>query len=316
MSCRTAARIALVACLSLLAWIPAHAQLFRAYLSIEGSDANPCTVAAPCRLLPAALAAVAAGGEVWMLDSANYNTGTVNIDKSVTILAVPGAVGSLVAASANAINVATAGVNVTLRNLVIVPLTGATGTFSGIEMTAGASLVVDRCVIANMSNIGIFVRTPARVRIVDSTVRGNAGTGIWVEALTASSTTLVDIAGVTVDGNFNQGLVASSGNATAAIKITLKDSRVVQTNGSGVVVQSLVGGAVTLSASNNLISNNGSAGLLGFGAGTKVWASGNTVSGNGNGFMSSGALFESANDNAVRNNTNNVTGTITPVGPT
>jgi len=68
----------------------AHAQSFRAYLSVSGSDGNPCTVAAPCRLLPAALNAIAAGGEVWMLDSANYNSGTVAITKSATILAIPG----------------------------------------------------------------------------------------------------------------------------------------------------------------------------------------------------------------------------------
>ena len=38
-----------------LSSIAAHAQLFRAYLSLNGSDANPCTLVAPCRLLPAAL---------------------------------------------------------------------------------------------------------------------------------------------------------------------------------------------------------------------------------------------------------------------
>src|SRR3982751_142302 len=75
----------------------AQAQLFRAYLASTGSDANPCTVAAPCRLLPAALNAVASGGEIWMLASANYNTPFVAIGKSVSILAVPGAVGSFVA---------------------------------------------------------------------------------------------------------------------------------------------------------------------------------------------------------------------------
>lgn len=57
--------------LALLASGAAHAQLFRAYLAIGGSDSNPGTLPAPCRLLPAALNAVADGGEVWMLDSAN-----------------------------------------------------------------------------------------------------------------------------------------------------------------------------------------------------------------------------------------------------
>jgi hypothetical protein len=68
----------------------ADAGLFRAYLSVHGADTNSCTLADPCRLLPAALAAVADGGEVWMLDSGNFNISQVNISKSVTILAVPG----------------------------------------------------------------------------------------------------------------------------------------------------------------------------------------------------------------------------------
>jgi hypothetical protein len=83
-----------------LACASAHAQVFRAYLDASGSDANPCTLAQPCRLLPAALAAVASGGEIWLLGSANYNSGPVAIGKSVTILAVPGAVGSVVALGA------------------------------------------------------------------------------------------------------------------------------------------------------------------------------------------------------------------------
>src|SRR4051794_14557867 len=73
----------------------AHA-IFRAYLSVNGNDMNACTLPAPCRLLPAALAAVDAGGEIWMLDSANFNTSLVSVTKSVTILAIPGQLGSLV----------------------------------------------------------------------------------------------------------------------------------------------------------------------------------------------------------------------------
>src|SRR5258706_4819435 len=82
----------------MLCTAPQAAGLFRAYLASDGNDANPCTLTLPCRLLPAALTAVADGGEVWMLDSANYNAAQVNITKSVSILAVTGAPGSLVAA--------------------------------------------------------------------------------------------------------------------------------------------------------------------------------------------------------------------------
>src|SRR5258706_11932148 len=68
---RPAACAALI--LGLCSAADADAALFRAFLSSTGNDANACTVAAPCRLLPAALAAIDDGGEVWILDSANYN---------------------------------------------------------------------------------------------------------------------------------------------------------------------------------------------------------------------------------------------------
>src|SRR5512142_3529722 len=97
MNLRRVQRGVLAFAAALLLSAPAHAQIFRAYLSTSGSDANPCTLPAPCRLLPAALNAVASGGEIWMLDSANYNSATVTIGKSVSILAVPGAVGSVLA---------------------------------------------------------------------------------------------------------------------------------------------------------------------------------------------------------------------------
>jgi 3-oxoacyl-[acyl-carrier protein] reductase len=103
----------------------AQAQIFRAYLASDGSDSNPCTLPAPCRLLPAALAAVA---EQWRdLDArlANYNVSTVDITKSVTLLAIPARFGSVVDSGGPAVSIATVGVRSRLRNLVVVPLPGA-----------------------------------------------------------------------------------------------------------------------------------------------------------------------------------------------
>src|SRR6516162_7748613 len=123
----------LIACIAagaaILIGAPADAAgVFRAYLSSKGNDANPCSVTAPCRLVPAALLAVADGGEIWMLDSANYNTATVIVSKSVTILAIPGAVGSFVSTGGGpAITVPIAGKALTLRNVMVVPLPGGGG---------------------------------------------------------------------------------------------------------------------------------------------------------------------------------------------
>src|SRR4051794_10754744 len=93
---KQAMRIVLALVSLLLLSSMSHAQSFRAYVASYGNDGNPCTVALPCRLLPAAINAVASGGEIWMLDSANFNSGTVTVTKSVNILAVPGQVGSIV----------------------------------------------------------------------------------------------------------------------------------------------------------------------------------------------------------------------------
>src|SRR5258706_7509409 len=165
---------------SVLLCSPAQAALFRAYLASDGSDANPCTLPAPCRLLPAALTAVADGGEIWMLDSANFNTGPVNVSKSVTMLAIPGAVGSILALGGDAFVINTGGVKVTLRHLVIVPFPGGGGT-NGIHMTNGAGLTLEGCLIANLPQTGISVTTAAIVRITDTTIRDNGNQGVFLQ---------------------------------------------------------------------------------------------------------------------------------------
>ena len=162
----------IVACLTaLVAFVAcptAQAQLFRAYVSSTGLDTNPCSLQQPCRLLPAALTAVADGGEIWMLDSANYNASQVNVTKSVTILALPGAMGSLVATSGgSAILINTAGVKVNLRNLVIVHLTSSA---QGISFGSGSQLAVSDCEITNVQGSGIFANAAGGVVVVKNTV--------------------------------------------------------------------------------------------------------------------------------------------------
>ena len=333
MTYRTALRAMFALTLGLFLSAAAHAQLFRTYIAPDGVDGNPCTLVAPCRLLPAALSAVIDGGEIWMLGSANYNTGPVNIAKSVTILAVPGALGSVVAIGGNAINIATANVKVSLRNLVIVPFVGGGGT-NGINMTAGASLTVENCLIANLPGAGIIATGVMNVLVTDSTVRGNGtygllvmdgaratvtrttlsrnnSDGIFVRGSTASTTT-ADIADSTMSSN-SYGVYAYSDNAGAVVKVSVRDSRTVGNGNFGITADSTAGASVTVSASNNIVSNN-SIGIFAQSPGARVWASGNTVSDNTYGFSNiNSALFESAGDNAVRNNSSGNGGVITPI---
>src|SRR5262249_44137287 len=55
----------------------------RTYVSGTGSDSYPCTATQPCKTLQAALSLTVAGGEIFVLNSANY--GPVTITKAVTI---------------------------------------------------------------------------------------------------------------------------------------------------------------------------------------------------------------------------------------
>ncbi len=328
MTPRTVLRTALVLTTTLLLAATAHAQLFRAYLAPSplGNDANPCTLPAPCRLLPAALTAVASGGEIWMLDSANYNTAQVEITKSVTILAVPGAVGSVVSTTGgNALRIGVAGLKVALRNLVIVPLPG-TGGNSGIAVPSNSTLIIENCLIANMPQAAIGAFGGGVLRISDSTIRDNGGDGISIQNgtnaliirttvtgngsngifayVTAAGTdTIVDIADSTISRN-GTGVRVFVDGVDAVITASIRDSRLLSNALHGVVANGgSASGTVHVAVSNNIIANNDSAGIVLFGGSAKVLATGNTISSNNIGLWNtSTGLFESAGNNSVRNN--------------
>jgi hypothetical protein len=299
-----------LAVLAVLISVPVHAQVFRAYLSLNGNDANPCTLQQPCRLLPAALAAVMNGGEIWMLDSANYNTGPVSVTQSVTILAVPGVVGSVVATSgANAMEIS--GGSVVLRNLVFVPLPGAAAN-DGVLVTGNTALLVDHCLFSNLPGNGIEVTSAANLRVIDSVFHGN-GAGVRAQGGPTGSTSTIDIAGSSFDGQGGQGLALFTISA-CTVKGALRDSRIVQ-NALGVDIITSSGSTVTLSVTNTLVSDNGSIGLRAFNPGAKLYVTGSTISGNGNGIVAAGGgVVESAGNNAVRNNGVDMVGTVTVVG--
>jgi hypothetical protein len=310
----------------------AHAQLFRAYLTSTGSDANPCTLPQPCRLLPAALAAVADGGEIWMLDSANYNVSQVNVTKSVTILAVPGALGSVVATGGgDAININAAGAKVTLRNLVIVHLTSSA---NGVYFLQGAELNVIRCEISGMQGRGIFAGAPGgKVTVRDTVLRGNAlygfsaGAGVTaalerVHAVgNGASGVLATEAHVVVSDSLIEGnyygvqLFASGGmHARAAV-----EGSTITGNTYGISVSSaLATDFVEIAVSRNVISHSATAAIYaGQGASSSVTivAGGNTIIENPIGFAgSAGSTVYSRGTNTLKfNATDVVTVSLTPL---
>jgi hypothetical protein len=223
---RTVLRSAFALAATLLLSATAQAQLFRAYLASDGNDANACTLVAPCRLLPAALAAVASGGEIWMLDSANYNTATVTIGKSVSILAIPGAVGSVVALGGPAISITAPSLTIALRNLVIVPFPASGATY-GVNMTGASTLTIEGSLIANLPNEAVHVIGAGKVEIANTIIRNNGGFAVWLENGASA-----DIAGTKMLNNAGGGVLAYSTTATNTTA-TVSDT-IISAGGPGV----------------------------------------------------------------------------------
>jgi hypothetical protein len=288
---------------SAIACLSAHAGQ-RAFIVSTGNDANAaagCTPVAPCRSLQAAHGAVDAGGEIVALDTAGY--APVVITKSVTILGNPGVVASISVASGTGVNIATPGVNVVLRN---VNINGTGGTI-GVALTAGNSLTLENCVVANLGSVGVYVATAAKLRIVNSVMRGNANSGVFI-----AGNATADLASSQFTGNGLYGVYLGSGDG-GMTSASVSDS-VASGNGTGFFVWAYSGGGrmalIRSTAANNTGAGFSSQGDAGYPAVMTVGSSMST--GNGVGFSNSGtSIFESLGNNIVRQNTSAASGSIT-----
>jgi len=149
----------------------------RTYVSGLGKDNSPCTASMPCQTFQAALNTTIAGGEIFVLDSANY--GPVSINKAVTI-ASEGAVGGVLALSGAGITI-NAGPNdvVTLRGLAI---DGNNSGSVGIQFNSGPSLSIQNSVIRNFTNSGINFtpNSKSTLLVSDTVVTNNKSNGVVV----------------------------------------------------------------------------------------------------------------------------------------
>ena len=185
----------LLACLAASFTLPAFAALPRVFVSGLGTDTGGCGVNAPCRNFAYALTQVTVGGEVIALDTAGY--GSFTIDKSISVIAAPGATAFVSSSSLNAITInAAATATVTLRGLAIT----SSGATVGIKFQSGQSLNVENCLISGFSaggSSGIdFTRASSsdnpHIHILNSTFRRNYY-GIYAINTTAFTPTSVSV---------------------------------------------------------------------------------------------------------------------------
>lgn len=279
-------RFAWIAVASLtISGIAAAAVPQRAFVSTAGNDANAasgCALTAPCRSFDAAIGVVAFAGEVIALDSGGYGRFTVN--KSVSVIAAPGVYAAISVFSAtNGIDINTAGIRVVLRGLTI---NGQGGTH-GINFADGDTLLIDSCVVNQMTGAGVLAiapgpsNNPAKVQIVNS-VLSNNGIGLALDGGPVS----VTLSRTTVNGN-NTGIDARSSASPIENVLVVQASTISDNHGFGILIESNASGSIVTSAiADSTISNNNdngiyTTGVVGSQSITRI--SGNSITGNFNG---------------------------------
>jgi hypothetical protein len=193
--------LALAACATAACSSAAQAVDNTRYVSINGNNANACTLAAPCRTLQIGINATPEGGDLRILDSGSYGS-TANVRKSMTI-----------SGNGNTIFL-DSGINidrdvgaVTLRD---VTLNGQGTIANGVQIVATATVHIERCVIHNFTQHGIYANAAeVRVFVIDSVSRDNGLDGLRIDA--ADSLTVDNSH---FDNNGGYGAVVLSGLAT------------------------------------------------------------------------------------------------------
>ena len=238
-------------------------QARRVWVSGVGDDANPCSRTAPCRTFAGAIAKVAAGGEIDVLDSGAY--GATVIGKGVTIDGTGAYAGTTsLGAAVFIINAGASGV-VVLRNLTI---DGLGEGRSGVKFNTGNALYLLGCLIKNFTDYGVDFEpsTGGTLVIGDSTIINNgretfsrllirrgAGGGVLVKSASrfASGTAFVTIDNTRVAGNFI-GI-----DARDSSKVTVSNSTVARNTSVGLLTLSDSNAPAEMSIEHSVVTLNG-----------------------------------------------------------
>ena len=265
---------------------PATPQM-RTYVSGLGSDTNPCSASLPCSSFRAALALTAAGGEIYVLNSANY--GAVTINKAVTITSESAVAGILATSGVGLTIQAGAGDVINLRGL---DIDGGNSGSTGIQFVSGQALTIQKSVVRGFANSGI-VFSPTGVAslfVSDTTVTNNHSNGILVTG--------------TVNGALNR--VTASGNGVGIFASGAGVSLTLTNTVAGNNIYGIGARASAVIVGNSTVSSN----AVGISADRTAVAriSQSTVTGNGTGLQATdgGQMLSFGNNNVSGNGTDGV----------
>jgi len=285
---------------------PAQAQS-RVFVAAQGSDANPCSFALPCRTFQRAHDVVAAGGEIDVLDPAGY--GAVTITKAISVQGHGFA--GIAATSGDAVTISAALTDkVSLRGVLIDGVGSGSGG-NAIAFNTGLLLNVQDCVIRNFASgsagHGILFTPNAASRLVvsNTTVADNAGSGINV-APTGSGTVTVVLDRMQIDSNSHDGVRVFGDDSTGLVKVTLSDSVVTHSGLQGIEASSSTGAPLNVWVRNSTIAYNTQTGVEANNIKAGIIVTRSTITGNGIGFaeFGGGAIASFVDNNVFANNIN------------
>jgi hypothetical protein len=296
-------KIALLSAATLVATLAssgAYALSNRTFVSGNGSDSNPCSIAAPCRSFAGAIAQTSQGGEIAVLDTAGY--GAVTINKAISIVNEEGVEAGISVTSGDGITItANSSDVVNLRGLTIV---GAGGD-NGITFNRGGNLNIQNCVIRGFSTSSGLNLQPtgnfnADINVSNTIVSGN-GFGIVLAPLGAPLVT-ASFAQVQAIHNSSRGFLVDGSNTPGILHALAADSLASGNGLSGFSVHS-ENGATTFTLVNSKAANNG----IGVESVTNatMFLNGTTVTGNTTGFAgTNGGAIASYGNNAITDTSN------------
>ena len=277
----------------------------RSFVSGHGSDANACTLAAPCRTLAVAFAQTSAGGEIDVLDAAGY--GALTIDKAISIINDGvGTAAVLVPSGGTGITInAGASDVVSLRGLTV----DGTGTgTTGIQFNSGKFLSIENCVIRNVTDRGIKFDTNLTISTlsVSKSLIENNNVGISISPGIDLGTVRAVISRSEVNNNAGTGIVVSGSNSASAnskVKATVYDSVVARNGFAGIfALTSAIHSPTTVMVFHSVVADN-AYGLRVDGVGATMRAGQTMVTGNGSGwFTINSGVLQSYTDNYIDGN--------------
>lgn len=253
--------------------------LVETFVSGAGSDSNDCSFAHPCQTFGGAYLKTEAGGQITVLDTADY--GALLIEKSISIVNATSGTASLCCNVSSLTSIGMGGpitynaqIFVLANATDVVTLRGLEFTGQGLSSTSAVIIAnaervnIENCVIRNASNTGILVipntmgiaamlASNINVKVQDTTITGS-GSGIKLTSV-LGVTVNAAIHRSQIDNNVGGG-IRIDGTSGGVVTATVSDSHIASNAGNGV---NAVGGIsnVMVTLLGDVIGFNGSAGV-------------------------------------------------------